>query len=136
MNNKKTRKTKTIVSSITLNSIRRFIERNFSIKQAAFEADISFSPARRLIIAIESGESDESIANTKKGRPSSSDPSLGIYIRKILDRDCTHTIKTSINELSIDGITVSKSSVQRILKQYSFQEKNSQKFHVKEIAES
>ncbi|KAF7699621.1 hypothetical protein CDIK_1120 [Cucumispora dikerogammari] len=87
MNNDNTKKTRTAVSSITPNTIGLFIKKYLTIKQAALKADISSSLARRLIVAIKSGESDESIVNTKKKRPAFSDPSLRISIRGILDRE-------------------------------------------------
>jgi hypothetical protein len=97
--------------------------KEFTVKQCAEEAEISYSCAFNIINKILAGKSDEEILNVKKGRRRLENYELQSTIRNILNVDAALTLESLKEKLSEASVIASTSTISRSIKAINFTRK-------------
>lgn len=103
--------------------IRKVLEKNPSIKKISEDVDITRQTTYKIVKKIANGIPNDSILPSVKNKNSNLNSDIKNKISQLLLRDSSYTQKEIVNELSIDGIVKSQSTISRTLKDMIFSRK-------------
>lgn len=117
------RKRRTTLTKEILKSVRKSVERNYTIAKTAEEADISTTCANSLIIKIHAGVGDSEILDMKKGRKKCDSLVIKEKLRSILTRDPSSTLQSLQEDIRCENMVASTSTIFRCLKSMNYTRK-------------
>jgi transposase len=116
------KKRKTVTKEI-IKSVRKSMCKEFTLKNIAEEAEISYFCAYKLVEKIQNGMNDEEILNTKKGRPSTVNVILTSKVRNLLAQNPASTLKMLKESLQNENCMTSKATISRAIKNMNYTRK-------------
>lgn len=117
------RKKHVVVTVELLRKIRKQFDKNQTAKLIAEEEEISLALVYNIISKIASGASDQEILDKKRGRPKKDLTIIKNEISRMLLQDNSFVQSEIASELRKKNITISQSSISRILKDMNYTRK-------------
>lgn len=119
----KNRKKRTTISMEMIKSIRKDLEKNYSVLDISKNENISLQAAYKVVHKISEGLKDEEILKNKKGRRKSDKTELKCKVSQILIADASYTQSEIAKQLNETGHVISNTGVCRLLHEMDYTRK-------------